>query len=173
MSFPWYSFGNVAAGRTTGEQRADNGRTTGGQRSWGQTTKRRARVWGANYAPHGDFVPWRARVTAIQAFVAPGNCEHWLASQQLTSSRVLSARAKSSRFCTSAHCLLSGSQTRGFASRLDAPFLSRIDRVIPARALTAAADWELALEAATTTAPRRTCWRPSCADRVAADTPTA
>ena len=45
------------------------------------------------------------------------------------------ARAKSSRFCTPAHCLLSGSLTRGFASRLDAPFQSQIDRVILARAL--------------------------------------
>ena len=32
------------------------------------------------------------------------------------------ARAKSSRFCTSAHCLFGGSLTRGFSSRLDAPF---------------------------------------------------
>ena len=46
------------------------------------------------------------------------------------------APAKSSRFCRPAHCLLGGSLTRGFASRLDAPFLSRIDRVILAWALT-------------------------------------
>ena len=46
------------------------------------------------------------------------------------------ARAKSSRFCTLAHCLLGGSLTRGFASRLDALFLSGIDRVILALALT-------------------------------------
>ena len=34
-----------------------------------------------------------------------------------------------------AHCLLCGSLTRGFSSRLDAPILSEIDRVILARAL--------------------------------------
>ena len=45
------------------------------------------------------------------------------------------ARAKSSRFCTTAHCLFGGSLTRGFSSRLDAPFLAQIDRVILARAL--------------------------------------
>ena len=33
------------------------------------------------------------------------------------------ARAKSSRFCIWARCLLGGSLTRGFASRLDAPFV--------------------------------------------------
>ena len=48
----------------------------------------------------------------------------------------LRARAKSSRFFTPAHCLLGGSLTHGFASRLDAPFQSRIDRVILARTLT-------------------------------------
>ena len=45
------------------------------------------------------------------------------------------ARAKSSRFCTPAHCLFRGSLTRGFSSRLDAPFRSRFDRIILARAL--------------------------------------
>ncbi|MSQ84934.1 MAG: glutathione peroxidase [Myxococcales bacterium] len=47
------------------------------------------------------------------------------------------APAKSSRFCTVAHCLLGGSRTRGFASRLHAGFQSRIGRVILARALIA------------------------------------
>ena len=42
----------------------------------------------------------------------------------------LGARAKSSRFFTPARCLLSGSLTRGFASRLDAPFLTQIDRFV-------------------------------------------
>ena len=45
------------------------------------------------------------------------------------------ARVKSGRFCASAHCLLAGSLTRGFASRLDAPFLSQIDRPILALTL--------------------------------------
>ncbi|MSQ83572.1 MAG: hypothetical protein EXR77_11900 [Myxococcales bacterium] len=55
MSFPWYNFGNGAGGRTT--KSAPNRETA-------------SRVWGANYARHGEFVPWRATVTAIQAFVA-------------------------------------------------------------------------------------------------------
>ena len=49
----------------------------------------------------------------------------------------LRARAKSSRFCTPAHCLPGGSLIRGFSSRLHAPFLSQIDRVILARVLIA------------------------------------
>ncbi|MSQ81743.1 MAG: HEAT repeat domain-containing protein [Myxococcales bacterium] len=53
--------------------------------------------------------------------------------------RLIRTRAKSSRCCMWAHCLLGGSPTRGFASRLDAPFLSKIDRVILARALGGAA----------------------------------
>ncbi|MSQ81816.1 MAG: PDZ domain-containing protein [Myxococcales bacterium] len=44
--------------------------------------------------------------------------------------RLVAARAKSSRFCSWAHCLLGGSQTRDFAGRLDAPFRARIGRVI-------------------------------------------
>ena len=52
----------------------------------------------------------------------------------LRAKSTIGARAKSSRFCTLAHCLLGGSLTRGFASRLDAPFQSRIDRVIFSRA---------------------------------------
>ena len=43
-------------------------------------------------------------------------------------------RVKSNRFCTSAHCLFGGSLTSGFARRLDAPFLTQIDRVILAQA---------------------------------------
>ena len=49
------------------------------------------------------------------------------------------ARAKSSRFCTPAHCLFRGSLTRGFSSRLDAPFCLQVDRVIPLQALRARA----------------------------------
>ena len=66
---------------------------------------------------------------------AVGDCVDRLGEDWLTSTRVR-ARAKSSRFCTVAHCLLGGSLTRGFASRLDAPVLSGIDRVILAVALT-------------------------------------
>ena len=48
------------------------------------------------------------------------------------------ARAKSSRFCIWARWLLGGSLTRGFASRLDAPFLPRLVRVILAWAVSGA-----------------------------------
>ena len=54
--------------------------------------------------------------------------------------RPVRASAKSMRFCPSAHCLLGGSLTRGFSSRLDAPVLRQVDRVILA--------WALSLERA-------------------------